>query len=47
MKKRKNQTKRSYQKPVIKSEKEHQEVALNCPTTNTRYCGYPYSPKKG
>jgi hypothetical protein len=36
-----------YEKPLIRSDKEVKEFALNCPTTNVKYCGSPYSPKKG
>jgi len=36
-----------YEKPQIRSEKEVKELSFNCPTTSIRYCGIPYSPKKG
>ena len=39
--------KKDYQKPVVESEKCQGESALNCPTTNVKYCGTSYSPKKG
>jgi len=39
--------KAAYQKPKVKSEKEKPEASFNCPTTNVKYCGRPYSPKKG
>lgn len=36
-----------YEKPQIRSEKETKELSFNCPTTSIKYCGIPYSPKKG
>jgi len=39
--------KRLYQKPTIRSEQEPLEPTMNCPTTNVKYCGISYSPKKG
>jgi len=39
--------KKRYEKPLIRSEKEAKEFSLNCPTTNVKYCGIPFSPKKG
>jgi len=36
-----------YEKPRIRSEKEARELSFNCPTTSVKYCGSPYSPKKG
>lgn len=47
MKAASNVLKKPYQKPKVKSEKDKGELALNCPTTNTYYCGTAYSPKKG
>ncbi|MEW5950154.1 MAG: hypothetical protein AB1711_12205 [Thermodesulfobacteriota bacterium] len=44
---KKDPQKRTYQKPIIKSEKEPLEPTMNCPTTNVKWCGVPYSPKKG
>jgi hypothetical protein len=39
--------KKGYEKPLIRSEKETKELSFNCPTTSVKYCGTPYSPKKG
>ena len=39
--------KKGYEKPQIRSEKEAKELSLNCPTTSIKYCGIPFSPKKG
>jgi len=39
--------KKAYQKPVVKSEKEANELSMNCPSTNVRHCGVPFTPKKG
>lgn len=39
--------KKPYKKPKVKTEKEKPEASLNCPTTNVKYCGGAYSPKKG
>jgi len=36
-----------YEKPLIRSEKEVKELSFNCPTTSVKYCGIPFSPKKG
>lgn len=36
-----------YEKPLIKTEKEAKELSFNCPTTSRKYCGTPFSPKKG
>ncbi|MEM4204191.1 MAG: hypothetical protein QXS54_08995 [Candidatus Methanomethylicaceae archaeon] len=36
-----------YERPRIRSEKEAKELSLNCPTTSVKYCGVPFSPKKG
>jgi len=36
-----------YEKPRIRSEKEARELSFNCPTTSVKYCGIPFSPKKG
>jgi hypothetical protein len=47
MKERKESERKKYEKPQVKSEKEAKEFSLNCPTTNVRHCGTPYSPKKG
>jgi len=38
---------KGYEKPRIRSEKEARELSFNCPTTSIKYCGTPYSPKKG
>lgn len=46
-KKEGNTEKKRYKKPAVKSEKELRELALNCPTTSRKYCGTPFSPKKG
>jgi len=46
-KKPKTKEKKKYQKPRIRAEKEARERSLNCPTTSRRYCGSPFSPKKG
>ena len=47
MKEKKAKEKKKYVKPIVRSEKEANEISLNCPTTNVKYCGTPYSPKKG
>ncbi len=39
--------KKKYKKPEIRSEKEARELSFNCPTTSIKYCGIPFSPKKG
>ena len=39
--------KQPYEKPIVKGEKETQELAMACPTTSIKYCGIPFSPKKG
>jgi len=39
--------KKFYKKPTIRSEKEMKELSLNCPTTSIKYCGRPFTPKKG
>lgn len=39
--------KKRYEKPQIRSEKEAKELSFNCPTTSVKYCGVPFSPKKG
>jgi len=39
--------KKPYQRPRIESEKGKPEASFNCPTTNVKYCGSAYSPKKG
>lgn len=36
-----------YEKPRIRSEKEAKELSFSCPTTSVKYCGVPFSPKKG
>lgn len=36
-----------YEKPQIRSEKEARDLSFNCPTTSVKYCGLPFSPKKG
>jgi len=36
-----------YEKPLIRTEKEVKELSFNCPTTSVKYCGIPFSPKKG
>ena len=36
-----------YEGPLIKTEKEAKELSFNCPTTSRKYCGTPFSPKKG
>lgn len=36
-----------YERPLIRSEKEAKELSFNCPTTSVKYCGMPFSPKKG
>ena len=38
---------KGYEKPLIRSEKEARELSFNCPTTSVKYCGSPFSPKKG
>jgi hypothetical protein len=45
--KKKAVNRKVYQKPTVQSEKETREIAMNCPSTNTRYCSWAYSPKKG
>jgi len=47
MKKNEQPKKKAYQQPMVKSEKMLREPVLNCPSTNVKYCGVPYSPKKG
>lgn len=47
MKEKKENEKKVYEKPQIKSDEEAKEYSLNCPTTNVRHCGTSYSPKKG
>jgi hypothetical protein len=46
MKKEKT-TQKVYSKPEIKSEAELPELPMNCMSTNKKYCGTPYTPKKG
>ena len=38
---------KGYEKPLIRSEKEAKERSFNCPSTSVKYCGIPFSPKKG
>lgn len=45
--KKKIAAKKAYQKPVVQSERETRGLAMNCPSTNTKWCGRAYSPKKG
>ena len=47
MRKPKTVGKKGYEKPRIRSEREANELSFNCPTTSRKYCGIPYSPKKG
>lgn len=47
MKKNQNSCKEAYQKPVVKSEKEANELSMNCPSTSVKHCGVPFTPKKG
>jgi hypothetical protein len=47
MKEKKATKRNEYEKPLVRPEKEAKELSLNCPTTNVKYCGTPYSPKKG
>jgi len=47
MRKPENVEKKEYEKPRIRSEREANELSFNCPTTSRKYCGIPYSPKKG
>lgn len=47
MKERKMKEKKKYEKPLVRSEKEAKELSFNCPTTSVKYCGTPFSPKKG
>lgn len=47
MKKRKVNERKRYEKPLVKSEEEARELSFNCPTTSVKYCGIPFSPKKG
>jgi len=42
-----SKSKKPYEKPKVRSDKEIKDLAFNCPTTNPKYCGTPYSPKKG
>ena len=37
----------NYEEPIVESEKEQKELAMGCPTTSVKYCGLPFSPKKG
>lgn len=47
MEEKKETKKKSYQSPSIRSEKEVGEPKFSCPTTSKKYCGTPFSPKKG
>lgn len=47
MNKRQKSAKNPYKRPTVKSEKESTELSMSCPTTSIRYCGIPFTPKKG
>jgi len=38
---------RKWKKPEIKFELIGREAVMNCPSTSVKYCGVPFSPKKG
>ncbi len=47
MKKGKKEKRKNYERPLVRFEKEANELSMNCPSTNVKYCGVPFSPKKG
>lgn len=47
MEKKSKIEKRPYEKPTMRTEKEANELSMNCPSTNVKHCGVPFTPKKG
>ncbi len=47
MDKRQQIKKKPYEKPVVRSEKEANELSMSCPSTSVKHCGVPFTPKKG
>jgi hypothetical protein len=45
--KKQTTVKQLYEKPEVRSEKQPKDMPFNCPTTNPKFCGSAYSPKKG